>query len=105
MGKWLEKYAGSIRFWVLVLVSVYLGYALYFAVYGLQFSLQLTSDRYVYRFGDEELLVVDYPLLWQRRRGGFRSNSASRSCRFICLLRSLSLVEKKRLILNRCYGN
>jgi hypothetical protein len=35
MGKRLEKYAGSIRFWVLVLVSVYLGYALYFAVYGL----------------------------------------------------------------------
>ena len=48
MGNWLEKYAGSIRFWVLVLVSVYLGYALYFAVYGLQFSLQLTSDHYVY---------------------------------------------------------
>jgi hypothetical protein len=48
MAKWIEKYAGSIRFWILILVSVYLGYALYFAVYGLQFSLQLTSDHYVY---------------------------------------------------------
>jgi hypothetical protein len=58
MGKWLEKYAGSIRFWILVLVSVYLGYALYFAVYGLQFSLQLTSDRYVYG------LVTKDPWWW-----------------------------------------
>lgn len=58
MGNWLEKYAGSIRFWVLVLVSVYLGYALYFAVYGLQFSLQLTSDHYVYG------LVTKNPWWW-----------------------------------------
>ena len=58
MGKWLEKYGGSIRFWVLILVSVYLGYALYFAVYGLQFSLQLTSDHYVYG------LVTKNPWWW-----------------------------------------
>jgi hypothetical protein len=58
MGKWLEKYAGSIRFWILVLVSVYLGYALYFAVYGLQFSLQLASDQYVYG------LVTKNPWWW-----------------------------------------
>jgi hypothetical protein len=58
MGKWLEKYACSIRFWILVLVSVYLGYALYFAVYGLQFSLQLTSDHYVYG------LVTKDPWWW-----------------------------------------
>lgn len=58
MGKWLEKYAASIRFWVLVLVSVYLGYALYFAIYGLQFSLQLTSDHYVYG------LVTKNPWWW-----------------------------------------
>ena len=49
---------GSIRFWVLILVSVYLGYALYFAVYGLQFSLQLTSDQYVYG------LVTKNPWWW-----------------------------------------
>ncbi len=58
MGTWLEKYAGSLRFWILVLVSVYFGYALYFAVYGLQFSLQLTSDHYVYG------LVTKNPWWW-----------------------------------------
>ena len=58
MGKWFEKYAGSIRFWILVLVSVYFEYALYFAVYGLQFSLQLTSDHYVYG------LVTKNPWWW-----------------------------------------
>ena len=58
MGKWLQKYSGSIRFWVLILVTAYLGYALYFAVYGLQFSLQLTSDHYVYG------LVTKNPWWW-----------------------------------------
>ena len=58
MGKWLEKYVGSIRFWVLILVTIYLGYALYFAVYGLQFSLQLTTDHYVYG------LVTKNPWWW-----------------------------------------
>jgi hypothetical protein len=58
MGKWLEKYAGSIRFWILVVVSVYFAYALYFAVYGLQFSLGLISDHYVYN------LVTKNPWWW-----------------------------------------
>ncbi len=58
MGKLLEKYAGSLSFWVLVVVSVYLAYALYFAVYGLQFSLQLTTDQYVYN------LVSKNPWRW-----------------------------------------
>jgi hypothetical protein len=48
MGKMLEKYAGSIRLWILVVAAVYLGYALYFAVYGLNFSLDLTHNLYVY---------------------------------------------------------
>jgi hypothetical protein len=48
MGEWLEKYAGSLKFWILVVVSVYFAYALYFAIYGLQFSLGLISDHYVY---------------------------------------------------------
>ncbi len=48
MGKTLEKYAGSIRFWILIVAAVYLGYALYFAVYGLNFSLDLTHNLYVY---------------------------------------------------------
>jgi hypothetical protein len=54
-----EKYANSARFWLLILVSVYLAYALYFAIYGLQFSLQLTSDQYVYG------LVSKDPWWWQ----------------------------------------
>ena len=48
MGKWLEKYAGSIRFWILVVVTVYLGYALYFAIYGLNFSVDLATNQYVW---------------------------------------------------------
>ena len=59
MRNWLEKYAGSIPFWILVLVCVYLGYALYFAIYGLQFSIQLTHDQYVYS------LVSKNPWWWQ----------------------------------------
>ena len=58
MGKWLGKYAGSLRFWILVVVSVYLAYALYFAVYGLNFSIGLTSDHYVYN------LVSKNPWWW-----------------------------------------
>ena len=58
MGKWLEKYAGSIRFWILIVVSVYFAYALYFAIYGLQFSFGLISDHYVYG------LVTKNPWWW-----------------------------------------
>jgi len=59
MGKWLEKYAGSVRFWILMTASVYLAYALYFAVYGLNFSLDLTHNQYVYN------LVSKDPWWWQ----------------------------------------
>jgi hypothetical protein len=48
MGNWFEKTMGSIRFWILVVVSVYLGYALYFAFYGLNFSLDLATNQYVW---------------------------------------------------------
>ena len=59
MGKWLEKYAGTVRFWILMAASVYLAYALYFAVYGLNFSLDLTYNQYVYN------LVTKDPWWWQ----------------------------------------
>ena len=59
MGKWLKKYAGSVRFWILMTASVYLAYALYFAVYGLNFSLDLTHNQYVYN------LVTKNPWWWQ----------------------------------------
>lgn len=48
MGKWLEKYARSLSFWILVAVSVYFAYAVYFAIYGLNFDISLISDHYVY---------------------------------------------------------
>jgi hypothetical protein len=58
MGKRLEKYASSLRFWILVVVSAYFAYALYFAVFGLQFSIGLISDHYVYN------LVSKNPWWW-----------------------------------------
>jgi hypothetical protein len=48
MGKWLEKYAGSLGFWIFIVVCVYLGYAIYFAVYGLNFSIITATHAYVY---------------------------------------------------------
>ena len=48
MGKWLEKYACSISFWILIVTIVYFAYALYFAIYGIQFGLGFISDHYVY---------------------------------------------------------
>lgn len=59
MGKRLDEYAGSVRLWILVVASVYLAYALYFAVYGLNFSLDLTHNQYVYN------LVMKNPWWWQ----------------------------------------
>ena len=46
-------------FWLLIVVCVYLAYALYFAVYGLTFSLDLTHNSYVYN------LVTKNPWWWQ----------------------------------------
>jgi hypothetical protein len=59
MGSRLEKHASSLEFWILIVVCVYLAYALYFAVYGLAFSIGLTSDTYVYD------LVSKNPWWWQ----------------------------------------
>src|SRR4030067_2161412 len=58
MGKWLEKYARSFRFWILASVAVYFGYAVYYAVYGLSFSVALLSDNYVHN------LVSKNPWWW-----------------------------------------
>ena len=48
MGGWLERFAYSYRFWILFVVCAYFAYALYFAIYGLGFSIGLISDHYVY---------------------------------------------------------
>jgi hypothetical protein len=58
MEKQLEKHASSFGFWIFIVVCAYLGYALYFAVYGLNFSISLTSDGYVYN------LVSQDPWWW-----------------------------------------
>jgi hypothetical protein len=59
MGKWLEEKASSYGFWIFIVVCAYLGYALYFAVYGLNFSISLISDSYVYN------LVSQDPWWWR----------------------------------------
>jgi len=48
MGKWLEKYATSLRFWILVVVSVYFAYALYYAASGMRDSISMISNQYIY---------------------------------------------------------
>ncbi len=59
MGTWQEKYSNPIRLCIFVAVAVYLVYAIYFAVYGLQFSIQLSQDQYVYS------LISKNSLWWQ----------------------------------------
>jgi hypothetical protein len=48
-----------LRLCILAAVAVYLAYAVYFAVYGLQFSVQLATDQYVYG------MVSQNSLWWQ----------------------------------------
>ena len=54
-----EKYGKKIRFCIFIAVVVYLAYAMFFAVYGLQFSAQLSQDNYVYG------LISKNSLWWQ----------------------------------------
>lgn len=51
--------ACSFGLWILVVVCFYLAYALYFAIYGLTFSIGLINDTYVYN------LVTQNPWWWQ----------------------------------------
>jgi hypothetical protein len=48
MGKMLEKYAGSLRFWVLIVVATYFAYAVYFAASGMRDSIGMISNQYIY---------------------------------------------------------
>ncbi len=54
-----SKSSKSLAFWVLIVVCFYLVYALYFAFYGLAFSVDLISNTYVYD------LVMKDPWWWQ----------------------------------------
>ena len=47
MGKMLEKYVGSLRFWVLVVITVYFVYGVYFAASGMRDSLGMLSNQYI----------------------------------------------------------
>jgi hypothetical protein len=48
MGKWLEKYAGSWKFWILIVACTYFGYALYYAASGMRDSIGMISNQYIY---------------------------------------------------------
>ena len=58
MENWFKKHLGSYRFWIFVVALSYFGYALYFAVYGLRFSVGLIFDHYVFD------LVTKNPWWW-----------------------------------------
>ncbi len=44
----MAKKFQTIEFWIFIVVCVYLGYAIYFAVYGLNFSIATASSSYVH---------------------------------------------------------
>jgi hypothetical protein len=44
----LARIGGSVRFWILVVVGAYFGLAVYWAIIGLNWSIALTSDQYIY---------------------------------------------------------
>lgn len=48
MGQWLEKYAGSVRFWILIVVATYFAYAVYYAASGMRDSVGMLSNQYIY---------------------------------------------------------
>jgi hypothetical protein len=45
----LTHIRGSFRFWILVVVCAYFGLALYWAIIGVNWSIELISDHYVYQ--------------------------------------------------------
>ncbi len=44
----LEKYSTSLRFWILIAVSVYFAYSTYYAVAGMRDSIGMLSNQYIY---------------------------------------------------------
>ncbi len=48
MEKWLEKYAGSWKFWILIIACTYFAYALYYAASGMRDSIGMISNQYIY---------------------------------------------------------
>jgi hypothetical protein len=48
MGKIPEKYATSLRFWILIVVAVYFAYGVYYAASGMRDSIGMLSNQYIY---------------------------------------------------------
>ena len=48
MGKRLEKYGSSLRFWILIVAATYFAYAVYYAVSGMRDSIGMISNQYIY---------------------------------------------------------
>ncbi len=48
MGSWFQQSLASYRFWIFIGALAYFLYAVYFAIYGLSFSVGLISDHYVF---------------------------------------------------------
>ncbi len=48
MGKRLEKYAGSLRFWIFIVACTYLGYSIYYAASGMRDSIGMISNHFIY---------------------------------------------------------
>lgn len=48
MGKRLEKYAGSLRFWILIVACTYFAYNVYFAASGMRDSIGMLTNQYIY---------------------------------------------------------
>ncbi|HMK94608.1 MAG TPA: hypothetical protein VK536_04315 [Candidatus Limnocylindrales bacterium] len=48
MAKRLEKYAGSLRFWVLIVACTYFAYSVYYAASGMRDSIGMLTNQYIY---------------------------------------------------------
>ncbi len=48
MRKMPDKYIGSLRFWILIVVAVYFAYGVYYAISGMRDSIGMLSNQYIY---------------------------------------------------------
>jgi len=48
MGRWLEKYAGSLRFWILIVASTYFAYSVYYAASGMRDNIGMITNQYIH---------------------------------------------------------
>jgi len=48
MDKWVERYAGSLRFWILIVACTYFTYSVYYAASGMRDSIGMITNQYIY---------------------------------------------------------